>query len=194
MSYVVAVKSLSDIIDATKALPKDIQIAARNAVNGTLRRTRTASSKAIRNQIAFGAAYLDQNKRLSVTKFATTSDPAGTITGRDRPTSLARFATKSGRGVTIQVKPGASRHSKKAFFIKLKSGSASIETKFNLGLAIRLKAGEKIDNKTKMIKISQGLYALYGPSVAQIFKGVADAAAPEAAQYLETEFLRLMEL
>jgi hypothetical protein len=194
MTYVVAVRGLSDLRAALADLPEDVRRSAQLAVNFTLRKTRTSASRQILDQVNFGSAYLNDKDRLAISKFATPRDLSGSILGRDRPTSLARFATASGKGVTIQVKPGSSRRSKRAFFIKLKAGSASIESKFNQGLAIRLKQGEQVKNKKDMVQIAKGLYLLYGPSVAQVFEAVASASAPVAADYLEKEFIRLMEL
>lgn len=192
--YVVVVGGLSDIKGDVASLPDRIRAAAKLSINSTLRHTRTAAAADILAQVNFGAAYLNQDNRLAVTRFATDENLSGVITGRSRPTSLARFATQTGKGISIQVKPGSARFARRAFFIKLRQGAGDIETKSNLGLAIRLKPGESVTNKKKLIKLSGNLYLLYGPSVDQVFADVAEQKAPDAALYLEKEFIRLLEL
>jgi len=197
-AYVVAVEGLS-ALDEIDALPEGILRAARQAVNKTVDRTRARSARNIRDQVNFPARYLSgQRGRLQIAKKASGKDLEGIIRGRERPTSLAQFVTtgsvgKKG-GVGLTVKPGTTRRMPRAFLIKLRAGSASIDTKFNLGLAMRLRPGETIRNKTKAVKLAGNLYLLYGPSVNQVFASVADDNAPEAAAFLEQEFTRLLDL
>ena len=73
----------------------------------------------------------------------------------------------------------------RAFLMNLRSG--------NLGLAVRLAPGERIDNKRRMVQMSNGLYLLYGPSVDQVFRSVAEDVSADAGDFLEQEFLRLTE-
>ncbi|QGH44996.1 hypothetical protein [Bacteriophage Phobos] len=191
--YVVAVAGLSSLDDINN-LDEAIIANARMAINRTVDRARTASAKEMRDQIAFPARYLSgTNGRLRVSERATNTSLQATITGRDRPTSLARFATsrdpaatRRQGGVRVTVDPGKSKFMRGAFLMRLNNN--------NLGLAIRLKEGERVVNKTRMTRIGAGLYLLYGPSVDQVFRSVADDQAPKAADFLEAEFLRLMEL
>lgn len=203
LSYVVAVDGLSALRDL-ETIPDRVKRAAQQAVNKTVRRTRTDASRRIRREVNFPARYLDDQERgnLYISKRATEDDIEARITGRFRPTSLARFV-KSGRPggagkrptpVTLQVEPGLAKRSRRMFLIKLRRGTADIAEGFNLGLAIRLKPGERVENKKKMIQVSKGLYLLYGPSVNQVFANVAEDVAPDAAEYLEAEFTRLMGL
>lgn len=190
-AYVLAVEGLSSLKDI-ESLDENILRAARNAVNRTVDRTRTLSDKEIRSQIAFPARYL--NDRLKVVKRASGRTLEAVISGRDRPTSLARFAknrnpqaTRKAGKVDLTVTPGRTTTIPNAFLMPLRNG--------NLGLAIRLKEGESIRNKKFVTKVGKGLYLLYGPSVNQVFRTVAEEkAAPEAADFLEREFLRLLEL
>lgn len=193
--YVVAVEGLSESIADINALPSNVVRFARMAINTTTRKSRTLASRKIRDQVSFTATYLsDKNGRLSITKHASESDLEARITGRSRPTSLARFATGSSRnGVRVRVKPGSSQTMGRAFFLKLRAGNAPIETKSNQGLAIRLKPGEVIANKRRMLKVAGNLYLLYGPSVDQVFANVAEDIAPDATDILEGEFLRLLD-
>lgn len=190
-NYVVAVEGLESIRDIEN-LDENILLRARQAINRTVDRARTRSDREMRKQIAFPARYL--SSRLTVSKKASGRNLQAVITGRDRPTSLARFAKNKDiaaarrRGsVSVTVSPGQTRTMKGAFLMQLRGG--------NLGLAVRLKPGESLRNKRKMASAGKGLYILYGPSVDQVFRSVADEyAAPDAAEFLEREFLRLMEL
>lgn len=185
-TYVVAVEGLEDIRDIEN-LDKQVVLRARQAINTTLRRSRTAIDRDIRQQVAFKARYL--SGRLRIAKYAQGSDLEGTIIGSDRPTSLARFST-GGKpfkgGVSVVVSPGGRKRMNRAFLMPLKGG--------NIGLAIRLKAGESVRNKKHMAKVSKGLYLLYGPAVNQVFAGVAEDNVGDIETMLQTEFLRLMEL
>lgn len=184
--YVVVIEGLEELRDIEN-LDASILRRARQAINSTLRRARTAIDRDIRQQVAFPARYL--GSRLRVTQFAKGNSLQGTISGRDRPTSLARFATSSQplkRDIRVQVSPGSRKRMQRAFLMPLNGG--------NLGLAMRLKPGESVRNKKFMRRVSKGLYLLYGPSVNQVFAGVADDEADNVAVMLQQEFTRLMEL
>lgn len=196
--YVVAVDGLSALRDL-ETLPQAVKRAALQAVNKTIDRGRAESARRIREQVNFPARYLSgQDGRLAVTKRASGDDLEGRITGRFRATSLARFASGSvgsRRGVRVEVAPGFAKRSRRMFLVRLRAGQeADLDTRSNLGLAIRLKPGERVEHKHKMVAMGRGLYLLYGPSVNQVFAGVANDISPELAGFLEAEFLRLMEL
>jgi len=197
-AYVVAVDGLS-ALRTLDEIPNDVKRAALQAINKTVTRTRASSARTMREQVNFPARYLSgQDGRLAITRKATQDNLEGEITGRFRATSLARFVTSGtvGRrtGVRVEVAPGFAKFMRRAFLIRLRAGSGDVDTKSNLGLAMRLKPGERPENKKKMVQMSNGLWLLYGPSVSQVFRTVADDEAPGAADYLEQEFLRLMEL
>lgn len=177
--------------------------AAAKALNKIARDARSEAAKRILRQVALPASYVQPGgKRLYVSKPATPGSLEARITAQGRATSLARFVTGSARpgargGVTVAVKPGKARFMSRAFVIKLRSGNAFTDTQFNLGLAIRLRPGERIQNKLRARKVENGLYLLYGPSVDQIFRdnsgeGVANDIAPQAADALAAEFARLI--
>lgn len=200
-AYVIVAEGISDLPDMSGANER-IVVAARQAINRTLARARTASARAIRDQVAFPASYLTgQEARLRISKQASNDDLEGVISGRQRATSLARFskdrnpasARKKG-GVNVEVKPGEAKFMKGAFLVKLKRGSEKTDTQFNLGLAIRLKPGERIRNKTQMQQLDHNVYLLYGPSVDQVFRTVREDVAPDAESFLATEFRRLLDL
>lgn len=186
--YVVVVEGLSSLEDIEN-LDESILRNARNAINKTLDRVRTASDRQIREELAFPARYLQS--RLTVSQRASGASLQGKISGRDRPTSLARFVTNRNQapgkaGVNVRVSASATKRMNRAFLMKLKNG--------NLGLAVRLKQGERLANKKNIVKVGAGLYLLYGPSVDQAFSEIIPDQEDNATEYLEREFLRLMEL
>lgn len=214
MSYSLAIKGFASLkdYDLTNAA---IARKAQQAINKTADRFRTQAARRISEQLAYPPGYLQPSTgRLVVGKYARPEQLEATIYARWRPTSLSRFAadrSSLGRrrgGVMVTIKPGGPSLVKGAFLVKLRVGNALTESKFNLGLAIRLKPGEALRSRTKRkllpyTKSSSGLYLLYGPSVAQAFagrdvgeggKGVRDEITPELLTYLESEFLRLVRL
>lgn len=169
-------------------IPERIRKAAMRAVNKTADRARTASAREMRNQVNFPASYLNAEGRLQVTKRANQDDLEARITGRQAPTSLARFVQgtpKRGKGVRVQVKPGAARYMRRAFLMKLKNN--------NLGLAVRTDGGPP-KGAYKPKQISENLWLVYGPSIDQVFRTVAEDVSEPMADYLEAEFLRLLDL
>lgn len=189
-AYVVAVEGLSDLKDL-EHLDEDIARAARIAVNYAADKARTRSVKDIREQVAFPARYL--TGRLKVTQRAAGRSLEAVVTGRDRPTSLARFAkdrspagAKRRGGVNVTVSPGSATFMTGAFLLKLRGG--------NLGLAIRLKDGESIRNKKAVRKIGAGLYLLFGPAIDQVFRTVSQDQVQITSDDMEREFLRVMDL
>ena len=197
--YVFAVEGI-DLAAGLRQVPDAVITAARQAVNKAADRARTDSAEEMRRQVAFPAAYLSgPNSRLAVTKRASNADLESIITGRQRPTSLAQFVTR-GRpgprqgGVSVEVRPGSSRTLQRAFLIKLRAGFAGLDTKSNLGLAIRVPAGQSPSRAYKPLQIGPGLFLLFGPSVDQVFKAVAPAVSPATEQFLEDEFNRLLDL
>ena len=97
-------------------------------------------------------------------------------------------------GGTVEGAPGRARYARRMFAIRLRAGNADLETKSNLGLAIRLKPGETLTGKRFAVKMNNGLYLLYGPSVDQVFDDVAGMIAPDAAEHMAAEFLRIVDL
>lgn len=201
--FAVFAEGLSDL-ESFADLKRDIRLAATRAINKVARDKRSRAARTIRSEVNFPASYVAPGqKRLYVSKQANRGDLEARITARGRPTSLARFAQNTGKtgkpGVYVQVAPGKSRYMKRAFLIKLPQGASLTDTQFNLGLAIRLRRGETLQNKVSARKIASGLYLLYGPSVDQVFRsnsgaGVANDMVPEIERDLSAEFLRLLDL
>lgn len=193
-NYAILVQS--NAIDDIEELTPRIALAAQRAINKIATRARTKAQRGIQQQVNLPARYLGPSgRRLTVSKRATGPDDlTAVITGRHRPTSLARFATgarQSGkRGVRVQVEPGVARFLPKAFFVNLRSGNT--DTKNNRGLAIRLPDGQSPDRAYRPTKLGKGLWLLYGPSVDQIFDDVAEEISDETADELSVEFQRLL--
>lgn len=144
----------------------------------------------IYNQIEFPRNYLNDD-RLGLAKRATPDKLEAVVKGRDRATSLSRFALRQSakqqatrRGVTVRVKKGQTKHLKGAWLVELNNG--------NLGLAVRVKPGERILNKTKSssVQLAPNVYLLYGPSVDQVFSGVAGDNSGRIGDMVANQFLR----
>ena len=186
-------------IEGALDIGRSVRVRASQALNKTAQRTLTSAARKMREQVNFPATYLTgKDGRLKITKHSTPDDLETIITGRHRATSLARFAANpvpNLKGPTVSVKPGKASSMKRAFLIRLKKGTVLTDTQFNLGLAIRLKMNERIRNKKVMVEIGDtGLYLLYGPSVDQVFRAVAEEEATPSLEFLEREFERLMRL
>ena len=190
MAYVFAVEGLSSLEDIDN-LPEQILLKARQAINAAADRAKTQASKQIRSELNFPARYLSD--RLTVRQRASGTRLQAVISGRDRPTSLARFSSSknieaSRKKGYVDVKVGNStKRITGGFLIKLRND--------NIGLAIRLKPGESIKGKRMAAKqMAPNLYLLYGPSVDQAFATTVDKSAlqQDTADFLEKEFIRLM--
>lgn len=198
-SIVVAVEGIDTLPDIDGMTPAIVR-AARQAVNAATDRARTWSAAAMREQVNFPASYLrGPQSRLQVKKRAKGNDLESVIQGRFEPTSLARFATgsrashKKAGGVTLEINPGAATFMRRAFLIRLRSGVNFSDEAFNLGLALRVPKGKRPNAAYKPRKLADGLFLLYGPSVDQVFRTVAADVEPRVADYLNDEFVRLME-
>lgn len=186
-----------------QTMPEMAARAMRLAINGV---AKGKGIKAIKTQmlkeIAFPAGYLTQD-RLSATKLATDKTLEAVITGRKRATSLARFVvgspvpnSKRPGGITVRVQKGRTTTLKHAFVVRLKSGASMSEDRYNLGLVVRLKPGEKLANKRtghKAWLVPGKVALLYGPSVDQVFAGVIAELRPEIGQLVAAEFHRQFE-
>ena len=203
-SFAVFVNGLTEV-DFTKDAAGNIKRAASKAINTITRNKRTRAAKLIRDEVNLPASYVAPGgKGLWVSQMASPGNLQGKITARGRATSLARFVTNNARegkpGVVVEVAPGKARFMKRAFMIRLPGQAGSTDRgRANMGLAIRLRPGERLANKTSARRVAKGLYVLYGPSVDQVFRaisgdGVANDLIPEIERDLSEEFLRLLEL
>lgn len=213
-TFALVIEGLTDI-KSLEDLPQDIIRAARIAVNDAATRGRTAMAKEVLHQVNLPRDYVSPSgKRLHVSDKATNKNLEAVVSARVRPTSLARFAqggaTRGQRNVRVEVKHGAVRQvpgekrmdqGYSAFLIKLRAGSADLDTKNNLGLALRVPSGKKPSRAYQPKALGKNLFLLYGPSVAQLLLpvrnprgGVAEQLTPDIQQMLSDEFWRQMEL
>lgn len=195
MTAFVTAEALADVARYFEKAPDVVPTAARMALNKIIAGTgKTRVKRQMESQVAFPSGYIN-DRRLYVGQRATNDDLAASLIGRQRPTSLARFdrgARPGQKGANVMVRPGRTRAMPDAFFIRLRAGDELTEDNYNLGLAIRLKPGERVINKKVATPFNADatLQLLYGPSVDQI---MLDAAVEEGGAILEdvdTEFLR----
>ena len=201
MSASVALELDVNAITGNQWNPK-IETALLRSINKTADRARTLASQDIREQVAFPASYLAPSaKRLFVSTKATKASPfEAVISGRDRPTSLARFTNQKPLGggqrhrggqLAVTVKPGVRRYIKRAFLITLNNS--------NVGLAVRTDGGPP-NNAYAPKEIGKNLWLLYGPSVDQVLSaasnggGIYEEIVPETLDFLNDEFNRQLDL
>lgn len=197
MTTIIDAEALPGLATYFQGLPGQTKTAARMAINQVADRFAVPQArKEIQRQVAFPEGYLDED-RLGVAKRATGDDLEAIVRGRDRATSLARFAPGAALGsksaITVVVKPGSTSTLRAAWLVRLRSGAALTEDKFNIGLAVRLKPGQQFINKkdtSAAVQLSPNVYLLYGPSVGQVFRDVADQLGPTLAEEIGSEFLR----
>jgi hypothetical protein len=187
MTVSVIASALDDLKDYFEALPEIANEAAFLAVNDSARDTLPAARRAMTSQINFPSGYLS-TERLGISKKATRNTLEAVISGRDRPTSLARFArgatpeNSRGRPLSVEVKSGQRTRLRRAFLVRLRNG--------NIGLAVRLPPGQTLQNSEKAVRLDNNVYLLYGPSVDQVFRGVAEDLAPDISANVSRNFLR----
>lgn len=177
---IVGLKELGEL----GSLKRSVKSAAVRSINRTAERTRTASAREIRQQVAFPSSYLSPSGgRLAVSTRASSNHLEARILARARPTSLARFAIRVGakKGVTVEVKPGNPIEMPGAFIVMFGG---------NRALAIRLRPGQQLNNRKFAKRSASGLFILYGPSVYQVARTVFVDVAEDAASFLEKEFER----
>lgn len=188
--------AIDDLVDHVEAFGGKAKQAARLALNDVAGGEGLAIlRKSVNEQVAFPPGYVN-DERLGITSRARDENLSVTITGRQRATSLARFArgqtpaTTRRDGVRVQVSArGGSKRIKRGFLVNLKRGNADGG---NLGLAVRLNPGEVLKNKREGtgVQLEANVYLLYGPSVDQVFKEVAIDDTPEILQKVEKEYYR----
>ncbi len=195
-TFAIFAEGLSGLEADFKDRAEQVELFAVQAINKAARDGRSNAATRILREVAFPKSYLSPGAgRLRIARQAQRGRLEAAIAARSRPTSLARFITgTSGKsGVTVQVTPGKTQTLAKAFLVNLRSG---VDGLGNKGLAVRLKPGESLRNKTRAVQLRRNLYLLYGPSVDQAFlnnagKGVAADITPQVLEDMENEFLRL---
>lgn len=194
----------TELEEYIKSVPAIANQSIRMAINSTASgKGMSLIKRSMLNEVAFPSGYLNAD-RLKLTKRATQTNLEAVITGRKRATSLARFVTggavvagsKMGGGVQVRVKKGKTTFLKNAFLVRLNKGASLTEDNYNIGLAVRLSAGETLANKRSQHKswlVPGRVALLYGPSVDQVFAEVADKVAPAVGDMVAAEFHRNFE-
>lgn len=198
MSVTIQTKGLKEFANYFAQMPDIATSAASMAINDVAGGTGlTMLRKEVYDEIDFPAGYLTRD-RLFLKSRATPTRLEARIAGRDRPTSLARFATRGqtirntrGRGVQVQVKDGKIRNMKRAWLTPLRAGATSLG---NVGLAVRVGPGQSLRNTHggKLLRTDKwgSTYLFYGPSVNQVFGDVAWDNRDRVSDMLVSEFLR----
>jgi hypothetical protein len=188
----ISTKGFDDLIASLARTNDNVDRASVLAVNRGARDGRALGARQIREEVNYSRGYLSGAEgRLAIAQRATTSNPEAIIRGRDRPTSLARFATSPVRfgrqhGVRVRVATqGSATTLRSGFFIRLRNS--------NVGLAVRLKKGESLIGSQAAKQLENGVWLLYGPSVDQVFQGVAADIVDEVGDIAASEFIRQFE-
>lgn len=201
MTVTIDLEPLKAFAKYVEQLPEVARTSARLAINDTADlAVRKLLPDAMLTEIAFPPNYLKGTDKLSVASRATADNLVAAVVARARATSLARFSpgltpgTPTPGGIRVQVKPGHTVLLPRAFAVKLKAGSASVrDDSYNVGLAVRLKPGKTLRNKTKLasVQLDDGVFILYGPSVDQVMQTVLnEKTGDDIADYAEAEFIR----
>lgn len=176
--------------------------AAARALNAGAQFAVREGARDIASELNLTQQYVKSGARLGVSGRASAGNLEAKVTGRDRPTSLARFSSSAqafGRqklSPTVSVARGSpGRRIPGSFFMRLRKGNSG--ELGNVGLAVRVKPGESVPGKRVQPKASKsGLAMLYGPSVGQAFRSAAPRAAgptsDKVVQSLLREFDRMM--
>jgi hypothetical protein len=194
VAVTVIVEGLADLQKYLDALPDVTRTAARIALNtGADFGVAKLLPEELEKQVAFPVGYLNPS-RLFVSERARDDSLEAAITGRQTPTSLARFAGAAtfGQkgGVTVTVRPGAPRKLERAFLVRLRQGTRSTAQGFNTGLAVRVRPGETLRGSTAAVQLDNNVFILYGPSVDQVLRTVADDQTDAIAEKVRSEFFR----
>jgi hypothetical protein len=178
------------LVAAPDITRRSVSYAMNSVIGGTgLARYRAA----IGEQVNLSPSYIKD--RMGVEKPASPDSLVTTIVARQRPTSLARFASgavvggKGGVAVSVS-RGGGSKLLKGGFLVNLRQGDRADG---NVGLAVRLKPGQKLNKKdqSRMVHLEANVVLLYGPSIDQVLNNsVADAETPEILDATATEFYR----
>lgn len=181
-----------------KAPEKAVQ-AARRAINAGAKRLATRASAQIRQDVAFKARelYSPGNTGKITVDFASGAKLEARVRGADRPTLLSKFAVNAPRGKPrrglapkVKVSPGNTVELERGFFVRFKNGT--------VGIAVRLKPGERLRNKkTAGYPLRRGdpnTYVLYSVEVDQALKMAGSDRLDEVADFIRAEFARQFNL
>lgn len=193
MSLVITLEGARDLESRFALMPQQAATAARIAINDAAKMALGLARKQIYAEVAFPRGYLNREDRLRVSRPATNQQLEAVVSGRDRPTSLARFVpdgTRVGRkgstSITVTVKPGQPR--------VLQGHTRLFNFSGNRLLVLRLKPGQRPSaayHPRPIFGPNSGMWILYGPSVDQVFRGVADDISPAVTDHARAEFDRV---
>lgn len=181
-------------------LPDRTNKALKLAVNDAALYGARLGKKQIMAEVNRSSAYLGNpknvNSKLARIKTASVNDLESIVQANHRLASLAGFSNSPvsfGRpksAIKVKVGKGGAKEVKRGFFIRLKKGDVLTEDNYNLGIAIRLKPGEKVGNKKVSKAKDSRIAVLYGPSVEQMFNRITPEIADDVLAFAEREFLR----
>lgn len=198
-----SMKGMRDLETFAKEFPAEVDTAAQRAVNYTLVKVRTQTTRDMQKQVELGKSYLDS--KLRITRKATIKNPIGEISGAFEPISLARFARgtiKRGKPIKVRVKKGGS-------VTKFSNAAIVPLSRGGIGFLVRMKKGETLKGSSAARPLlprkrkdgsrsdpATKAYLLYGPSVNQLFKEMlkTNEIIPVANDILEQEFFRQMKV
>ena len=149
-----------------KGVSKNTPKILSRALNKTVSKGRTLSSKKIREQVSLKAAYV--KSKLSIKK-ATWKNLKASISAESRGLMLTNYATGVDKNGNFKVKikkKGKAKIITNAFLTTVNAGSRKVDA-----IAVR-------DPATNKFKV------LYGPSVSQVFNTVRDDIDAELVDYL----------
>lgn len=171
--------------------------AVRVAINKTLPKVKSLSSRLIGEQVNLKPSYIDSNL---IEKPATNTNLVGKLLAESRGTLLSHFQTGGDGAVVggilfpkspirVSVKPGRS-HSV--------TGAESPVAVYGKPFLFRLKnAKDGVQHGIGMFRRNSGaqggrIQTFYGPSVSQVFKTVRKDVEPEASDIYQAELLDAM--
>jgi len=149
-----------------KGVSKNTPKILTRALNKTVSKGRTLSSKKIREQVSLKANYV--KSKLNIRK-ATWTKLTASISAESRGLILTNYATGVDKNGHIKVKikkKGKAKIFTDAFLTTINAGSKKVDA-----IAVR-------DPATNKFKV------LYGPSVSQVFNTVRDDVDTELVEYL----------
>lgn len=198
VSLVYETTGLEDLQRYFAELPKVSRRAARLAINQVAQRggMKLIVSEMM-DEVSFPKGYLTGD-RLRIAKYASEGDLEATIVARKRATSLARFAANASIGGKggVRVRVGkSSTNLRNAWLVRLNRGASKTEDNYNVGLALRVGSDREVANKYSAHEswLAPGVALLYGPSVDQVFRSVAEDVAEPIGEQVADEFFRQLE-
>jgi hypothetical protein len=195
----VEVRGLEDFEAYFAKAPEATVEAARRAINAGARRLASKASEQIRKDVAFRPCelYSPRNTGKITVAPASSESLEARVRGAGSPTLLAKFATNAPSGAArrglkprVKVDPGKTVTLNRGFFVRFKNGV--------VGIAVRLKPGERLVNKKgagyPLRRGDSGAYILYSVEVDQALAVAGQDRLDEVADFVRAEFFRQLDL